>query len=72
MSFNQAFDHHGAWRKQFALRLKLLSEWLADHDLMESGIRERLEQLHAQVKNDKITVAFVAEFSRGKSELINA
>src|SRR5690606_37530765 len=60
------------WRKQFALRLKLLSEWLSDHELMEPGIRERLDQLHAQVKNDKITVAFVAEFSRGKSELINA
>jgi Dynamin family len=72
MSFNQEFDEHGAWRKQFALRLKLLSEWLTDHDLLEAGVRERLDQLHAQVKNDKITVAFVAEFSRGKSELINA
>ena len=72
MSFNQEFDEHGAWRKQFALRLKLLSEWLIDHDLLEAGVRERLEQLHAQVKNDKIMVAFVAEFSRGKSELINA
>ena len=72
MSFNQEFDEHGAWRKQFALRLKLLSEWLIDHDLLEAGVRERLDQLHAQVKNDKITVAFVAEFSRGKSELINA
>src|SRR5690606_28574563 len=60
------------WRKQFALRLKLLSEWLSDHELMEPGIRERLDQLHEQVRNDKITVAFVAEFSRGKSELINA
>jgi hypothetical protein len=72
MSFNQDFEQHGVWRKQFALRLKLLSEWLTDHDLMESGVRERLDQLHARVKNDKITVAFVAEFSRGKSELINA
>jgi hypothetical protein len=72
MSFNQDFDEHGAWRKQFALRLKLLNEWLVDHDLMQPGVRERLEQLHAAVKNDKITVAFVAEFSRGKSELINA
>ncbi len=72
MSFNQEFDQHGVWRKQFALRLKLLSEWLTDHDLMEPGVRERLDQLHTQVKNDKITVAFVAEFSRGKSELINA
>ncbi|MBT9553632.1 MAG: dynamin family protein [Hydrogenophaga sp.] len=72
MSFNQEFDEHGAWRKQFALRLKLMSEWLSDHDLLEAGVRERLDQLHAQVKNDKIMVAFVAEFSRGKSELINA
>ena len=72
MNFNQALDQHGAWRKQFALRLKLLSEWLSDHELMEPGIRERLDQLHEQVRNDKITVAFVAEFSRGKSELINA
>ncbi|MDP3251070.1 MAG: dynamin family protein [Hydrogenophaga sp.] len=72
MSFNQDFEQHGVWRKQFALRLRLLSEWLTDHDLMESGVRERLDQLHAQVKNDKIMVAFVAEFSRGKSELINA
>ena len=72
MSFNQEFDQHGTWRKQFALRLKLLSEWLTDHDLMEPGVRERLDQLHEQVRNDKIMVAFVAEFSRGKSELINA
>ena len=72
MSFNQEFNDHGAWRKQFALRLKLLGEWLRDQDLLESGVRERLEQLQSQVKNDKMMVAFVAEFSRGKSELINA
>ena len=72
MSFNQEFDDHGVWRRQFALRLKLMSEWLQDHELLEAGVRERLDQLHAQVRNDKIMVAFVAEFSRGKSELINA
>lgn len=72
MTFNQELDEHGAWRKQFALRLKLLGEWLNDHDLMDPAIRERLDQLHAQVRDDRIMVAFVAEFSRGKSELINA
>lgn len=72
MSFNQELDEHGTWRRQFALRLKLMSEWLRDHDMLESGVRERLDQLLAQVRNDKIMVAFVAEFSRGKSELINA
>jgi hypothetical protein len=72
MSFNQDFNDHGAWRKQFALRLKSLGDWLREQDLLEAGVRERLDQLQSQVKNDKMMVAFVAEFSRGKSELINA
>lgn len=72
MSFNQDFNDHDVWRKQCALRLKELGEWLRDQDLLESGVRERLEHLLSLVKNDKMMVAFVAEFSRGKSELINA
>lgn len=39
---------------------------------MDVSVRQRLERLEAQVRTDKIMVAFVAEFSRGKSELINA
>ena len=71
-SFNERFDQHAAWRREFALRLKLLSEWLRDHDLLDSAVEERLRRLESQVRSDKVMVAFVAEFSRGKSELINA
>jgi hypothetical protein len=71
-SFNEQFDQHGAWRREFALRLKLLSEWLKDHDLLDSAVEERLRRLDGQLRSDKVMVAFVAEFSRGKSELINA
>ncbi|HEY1231564.1 MAG TPA: dynamin family protein, partial [Ramlibacter sp.] len=71
-SFNEQFDQHGAWRREFALRLKLLSEWLKDHELLDAAIEERLRRLESQVRSDKVMVAFVAEFSRGKSELINA
>ncbi len=71
-SFNEQFDQHGAWRREFALRLKLLSEWLKDHDLLDSAVEERLRRLESQMRTDKVMVAFVAEFSRGKSELINA
>ncbi|WP_342616462.1 dynamin family protein [Rhodoferax sp. GW822-FHT02A01] len=71
-SFNEQLDQHGAWRRAFALRLKLLSEWMADHELLDSATRERLQRLEAQVRADKVMVAFVAEFSRGKSEMINA
>ncbi len=72
MSFNEKFDLHGAWRREFALRLKLLSEWLKDHELLNAAVEERLLRLETQVRSDKVMVAFVAEFSRGKSELINA
>jgi hypothetical protein len=71
-SFNERFDQHGTWRRDFALRLKLLGEWMKDHDLVDSALEERLQRLETQVRSDKVMVAFVAEFSRGKSELINA
>ncbi len=71
-SFNEQFDQHGSWRREFALRLKLLSGWLKDHDLLDAAVKERLRRLESQMRSDKVMVAFVAEFSRGKSELINA
>ena len=72
MSFNEQFEQHGAWRRAFAQRLKLLGEWMKDHDLLDAAVEERLRRLEFQVRSDKVMVAFVAEFSRGKSELINA
>jgi hypothetical protein len=71
-SFNEKFDQHGAWRREFALRLKLLAEWMKDHELLDAAVEERLRRLEGRVRSDKVMVAFVAEFSRGKSELINA
>lgn len=71
-SFNDQFDQHGAWRREFGLRLKLLAEWMKDQELLDAGVEERLRRLETQVRSDKVMVAFVGEFSRGKSELINA
>ena len=71
-SFNEQFDQHGQWRRDFAQRLRQLAGWMRDHDLVNPAVEERLRRLEAQVRDDKVTVAFVAEFSRGKSELINA
>lgn len=54
------------------MRLKLLAEWMKDNELLDAAVEERLRRLEAQVRSDKVMVAFVAEFSRGKSEMINA
>ncbi len=71
-SFNQQFDQHGAWRRGFAHRLKWLSAWLQENDLVDGSVAERLQELESRMRTSKVMVAFVAEFSRGKSELINA
>ena len=72
MSFHQSFDQHSRWRRAFARDLQRLSDWLTQRDLLDPTIQEHLELLRRQVNDDKVMVAFVAEFSRGKSELINA
>lgn len=71
-SFNEQFEQHDVWRRDFSRRLRQLADWLSSHDLMDESVRERMQRLEAQVRTDKVMVAFVAEFSRGKSELINA
>lgn len=71
-SFNEQFDQHSLWRRSFAQQLKQLAEWMSSHELVDSAVEERLRRLESLVRSDKVMVAFVAEFSRGKSELINA
>jgi len=71
-SFNQQFDQHGTWRRNFAHRLKWLAGWLRENELLDAAVEDRLRELEAQMRTSKVMVAFVAEFSRGKSELINA
>ena len=70
--FNEQFDKHGAWRRETGYHLKAFGDWLKMRDLLDDSAEERLVQLGEQLRSDKVMVAFVAEFSRGKSELINA
>lgn len=72
MSFNQNFDQHSQWRRSFSRDLQRLTDWLTQHDLLDAVVADQLDALRRRVQDDKVMVAFVAEFSRGKSELINA
>jgi predicted GTPase len=66
------FDAYGDWRKRLAQGVSALHEWLRRQDLADAQIDLKVQQLLARLHEDKLIVAFVAEFSRGKSELINA
>ena len=66
------FEAYGDWRRRLSAAIASLAEWLATHDLDEPRIAQQIARLQAGLASDKLCVAFVAEFSRGKSELINA
>jgi len=66
------FQDYGSWRRQVADRVQDYRRWLQSHDLADATIERRLAQVVERLAEDRLTIAFVAEFSRGKSELINA
>jgi G:T/U-mismatch repair DNA glycosylase len=66
------FDAYGDWRRRLAQGVSAFHDRLAARELSDAQIDLKIEQLLARLHEDKLVVAFVAEFSRGKSELINA
>ncbi len=71
-TFASNFDALSGWRTALVQRLSELTRYLADHDLADGPANEALVVLGRRLAGEKLIVAFVAEFSRGKSELINA
>jgi len=70
--FGERIAVYGAWRCEVADALRRYGQWLADSELGEPATHSRVARLLARLREDRISVVFVAEFSRGKSELINA
>src|SRR6185295_18331297 len=49
-----------------------LHAWLRERELADAEVDFKIEEVQERLRHDRIVVAFVAEYSRGKSELINA
>ncbi|HMV21153.1 MAG TPA: GTPase, partial [Rhodocyclaceae bacterium] len=72
MSLGHQFAAYSEWRSQLSACVGELQEWLSENELSDAQSDLRLSQLLERLREDRLNVAFVAEFSRGKSELINA
>ena len=66
------FEAYSAWRGQLLDSVSGLRHWLHEQELNDAQTDLRIQQIIDRLHDDKLNVAFVAEFSRGKSELINA
>jgi len=68
----QDIQEYGAWRTRVADALEQYRGWVQAAELLDGAAEQRLARALTRVRDDRLSVAFVAEFSRGKSELINA
>lgn len=68
----QKFQEYSHWRSGVVAALERYRAWVGTTDLLDAIGDQRFAQASARLADDKLTIAFVAEFSRGKSELINA
>jgi hypothetical protein len=66
------FAVYSEWRKALVETICDYRSWLNEQELNDAQVDQRIQQLLDRLREDKLNVAFVAEFSRGKSELINA
>src|SRR5687768_7266159 len=67
-----SLDALAAWRSQLDRHIVLLGRALTEQDLLDDSDAAMLAGLRDRLVSEKLVLAFVAEFSRGKSELINA
>ena len=68
----QDFQQYTVWRQAVVGALESYRSWVAEAGLTDAATDQRIARALARLEDDKLSVAFVAEFSRGKSELINA
>ncbi len=68
----QKFHEYSGWRNSVMVALARYQDWMVDAGLGDAAFEQRLAYMKGRLADDKLSIAFVAEFSRGKSELINA
>lgn len=66
------FQEYSTWRFALSQAIRNYARWLEHSGLSDGQTEMRLDRALERLSDDKLTIAFVAEFSRGKSELINA
>jgi predicted GTPase len=61
-----------SWKKELIRQIGRYRLWLQDNQLFSDDISERIHEGLRLLVEDELTIAFVGEYSRGKTELINA
>ena len=71
-ALQQRLTSYQQWKTRLAGAIAELEHWLEDHRRATPSARERIKAARRVIERDRLTIAFVAERSRGSSELVKA
>ena len=71
-TLSEQLHHYNQWKDSVVDKLKAYEQILRSAKLDSVEQEIRIDDMIAKLHDDRIIIAFVAEFSRGKTELINA
>jgi len=70
--FTEQMHAYGVWKEDLIAGINDYQKWLDTHEMGSPEDELRIYESIAALRSDKLSIAFVAEFARGKTELINA
>jgi len=72
MEFKEQLHEYSQWREEIVQAIEMYREWRNRYGLSDPNSTDTLLNMLNGLSHDRITLAFAAEFSRGKTELINS
>ncbi len=72
LEFKDQLHEYAQWRGKLIQAIEMYQEWRTRYKLSDSQSTDTILNILNGLQNDRVTLAFAAEFSRGKTELINA
>jgi len=72
MEFKKQLHEYSQWRDEVVQAIEMYREWRSRYDLSDPSSTDTILNVLTGLSEDRVTLAFAAEFSRGKTELINA
>src|SRR5690606_3447092 len=71
-SLHRQMTAYNRWKQQVDERLRRFEQWGQSHSMLTPEVHRTLQRARQLLHHEHFTIACVGEFSRGKTELINA
>ncbi|MFI3185356.1 MAG: dynamin family protein [Methylococcaceae bacterium] len=72
MEFKEQMHEYSLWRAKLVQAIEMYHQWRIRYGMKDAHSSDTILNILNGLQADRITLAFVAEFSRGKTELINS